>query len=316
MYGHASANRESHVPRPVVHSARVVSRGMSAHSYHYLDDPNERRNTRIAALLTILFHVIPFAFAMYGGFELVQQSISVYDVQLTAVNGLDTEISEQPAPARAALPMPAVKPPEIPKPTLPEVKKEEPKPSKDEPDLASLKPKEEPKPKKPEPKKEVAKKELPKEEKKPPTVTPKKVAAADIEMPALDRPAPERIQDTKQGKENAKIKKGVADRPGIDIEALPSALGMWGRLVQRKVEKVWVVPGGVKLTEENALIISFWVDTQGNLVGEPVIRQDGDSPELLASGLLAIKEAAPYPPLPESFKGLEQEVQYTFVINP
>jgi len=287
---------------------------MSAHSYHYLDDPNERRNTRVAALLAILLHAVPFALAMYGGFEVVKESISIYDVQLTAVNGLDTEISEQPARVRPAPPA-TDKPREVVKPKVPEAKKEEPKPAKEEPDLALLKPKDEPKPNKPDPKKEAAKKETPKVEKKPAKETPKKVAAADIEMPALDRPAPERIQDTKQGKVDAKIKKGETGRPGIDIEALPSALGMWGRLVQRKVEKVWVVPGGVRLTPENALVISFWVDIQGNLVGQPVVRQDGNSPELMASGLLAIKEGAPYPPLPDSFKGPEQEVQYTFVIN-
>lgn len=266
---------------------------------HYWEDPYERRFLKRAAVLAILMHAVPFVAGMYWHLERPAKSIPVYDVQLVADDGVETEVSEQPAPN---IPTPPPPPPEPKEEPEPEVKKEEPKPLPEPVKEAPAEKKKEevkkPEPKKPEPKKE--------EPKKPPK---------EVEQPKLAKLDPERPPETPRGKTDAKIKKGEKDTPGINVKALPSALGAWARLVQRKVERVWVIPGGLRLTTENSAVISFWVDRGGNLVGEPIVRDDGGAPALAQSGLDAIKAAAPFPPLPDGAGGLEQEVQYNFVIN-
>lgn len=188
-----------------------------------------------------------------------------------------------------------------------EEEKAKPEPPKPKPEPPKPKPK--PKPK-PEPKKtiEVAKKPVekpkpepkPKIEPKPKPPKPKPIEVAKrIETPTP--PKPEVIPE-------------APTETGIKIkEALPSALNAWGRMVQRKVERNWIIPGGIRLDKEHTeAVISFWVDREGRLLGKPKIVTKGENQALVESGLNAIIWAEPLPPLPDGYKGSKQEVVYAF----
>lgn len=115
-------------------------------------------------------------------------------------------------------------------------------------------------------------------------------------------------------KPEPEVKKPEPKKTGIRIkQELPSILNSWGRLVQRKVEKYWVVPGGIRIDEANAdALISFWVDHDGNLLGRPEIVKHAADAALGQSGVRAILAAAPLPPLPVEYEEAEQQVVYAF----
>lgn len=222
-----------------------------------------------------------------------------------------------PGPPRMAPPEPdPPKPPPEPEPPKPEPPKPEPKPE------PKVEPKPEPKPK-PDPVKET--KPKPDSEKpKPKTETAK----------TTDSSA------KKTGKENTKLTKaeikemmsplgdlpigpkssGVPGATGFEVgvradEGFPSELSGWARLVRRKILLTWEKPAGIKLTaDNNKAEVAFWVDRQGNLLGDPQIVSEKSDPELSASGVKAIVSAAPLPPLPDEFKAMEQEVIFEFML--
>ena len=185
---------------------------------------------------------------------------------------------------------------------------------------------------KPKPVVEKPKVEKPKPEKKAVKVAkkaPEKPKPKKVEKPkpAVKEPAPEpevkkveRVEVARKPEEPTPIKpkpEVVPEPPtetGIKIkEELPAALNLWGRLVQRKVERNWVIPGGIRLDKEHAeAVISFWVDREGRLIGKPKIVTKGVDPALVQSGMNAIIWAEPLPPLPDGYEGVKQEVVYAF----
>ncbi|MCP4642326.1 MAG: TonB C-terminal domain-containing protein [bacterium] len=191
----------------------------------------------------------------------------------------------QPAPPEVE-PEPEPPKPDPPKPKPPE-KKPEPKKEKPKPKPPEKKP-EPKKEKKPDPPKPPEKKPDPPKPKKP---APKKPAAA----PAPITPKP--------------VKPGVTMK-----EELPSVLGYWGRLIKRRIERNWRVPGGVRMgADENSAMVSFWVNRKGQLTGEPQIVKAAKDPAIGVSAVRSIKASAPFPPLPEDYTEREVQVIYTFV---
>lgn len=92
---------------------------------------------------------------------------------------------------------------------------------------------------------------------------------------------------------------------------MPQVLNFWSSLVNRRIERVWQVPDGTKASERGEeLVVSFEVDKKGHLVGEPEILSIATDPAIAASGVRCIKEAAPFPPLPENFKEPTVSVVY------
>lgn len=242
---------------------------------------------------------------------------------------------------KAAPPKPKVeapKPPEPPKPQ--ETRKPEP-------------PKPEPK-KMPEPKKEPEKKEVKKEpekkepEKKEAKKEPeKKAPAKDVKktLPSLEPLADVKLDDlTKDvelddlsdadiqvasrdaqgapggGLANARVSNRAQDgygdpretESGISVRGMPSILSTWAKQVQRNVLRYWNAPGGVSVG--NRTIISFTVSRDGQLLGEPQVAEPSGDAALDASGIQAVKVAAPYPPLPVGFSGSQQEVLFVFTV--
>jgi len=177
-------------------------------------------------------------------------------------------------------PQPEVKPeppaPEPPKPPEPEPPKVEPQKPEPKPE-PKIEPKPEPKPKpkpKPEPKPE----------------------------PPKEKPKAKPIETPKQ--------------TGVEVQqqGLPSELSAWAAAVKKKVERCWVQPAGLRLTENQAWV-SFWVDKDGKLLTQPEVIKEASDPELGQSAIRAIKLAEPLPPFPPNVYKLEQEVVYVFTLE-
>ncbi len=164
----------------------------------------------------------------------------------------------------------------VPAPPAPPKKVEpKPEPKKEEP--------------KPEPKKEPPKKEV--EKKSEPTpVKPTTVPAPEV------------------------VAKAPPASSGVQQSQLPSALNMWGRMVQRKVEKYWVAPGGLQLSPEDREVhIAFWVGRDGMLLSQPEVMKAANQ-SLAQSSISAIISAQPLPPLPLEYAAEKQQVVYVFSV--
>lgn len=193
-----------------------------------------------------------------------------------------------------------------PEPPKPEPKPEPPPPPPPEPEPEPPepvveKPKPEPAPPKPEPKKPDPPKVEPKPVPKPPKPEPKKPEPKPVKV-AKDVPKPE-VQQKKQS--GAQI---VDDR-------LPDALDGWARLVQRKVSRVWTIPGGIRMSgDATEALVSFTVDRNGNIIRPPKVIKHASDKSVAESGIRAILAAAPLPPLPEQMAITQQEIIYQFNI--
>jgi outer membrane biosynthesis protein TonB len=253
-------------------------------SHHWRSD-RYRLALNAAVVLSAAVHLAVFTLAATKWRPLPPRVIPIsYEVQFLA--------PPTPEPEPEAKPVKAAPPPPKKVEPKPEPKKEEPKPApKKEP--------EKPAEKKPEPKKELEpKKEEPKKE--PPKNEPEKKA----------EPAPAAVPQPEV------VAKAPPAQTGVQRQQLPSILNVWGRNVQRQVEKFWMVPGGVSLTGGNLDVeISFWVGRDGMLLSQPVVLKPGVDPALANSGIQAVINAQPLPPLPIEFVGDRQEVIYVFSLS-
>lgn len=276
---------------------------------------------RRAIVLSIVLHVAIVAVLtvrLPREYHLAQAGM--YSVELINPN----------APPAEAPPLgqPDAKPPESPKPAPPPPppKQEEPKPKAPEPKNEAPKLVKEEKPKPEKPKEEKPKKETPKaerkkeEEKKEPEKKPLKIARNDNPLQDLaDNPLDDLNaikQPTRPTKQQPQIVPGVSSgKPGLAMAGgIPSALGMWGGLVQRKVEKEWEIPEGIQLgSPDDGALISFWVGRNGELLGEPEIVKHAVDPAVATSAIRAIKAVVPYPALPDSYGDAKVQVYYTFI---
>ena len=147
--------------------------------------------------------------------------------------------------------------------------------------------------------------------------------------PPKTKPQPAKETPTKPGTATQQgSKPGPATKPGSPFgtngpgktgisagQGLPTTLGSWVLLVQSKVERFWQTPTGLRLNAaENEALVSFWVDRNGNLIGEPQVIKRASALELGESGVRAIRLAVPLPPLPDDFRAMEQEVVLRFTL--
>lgn len=260
---------------------------------HHWDDIRSSRIMRFAIILSFVFHIIVGYALMAKLFvPTLKPPQLVYELEFAPPYVPESEKKQV---ENAPPPPPPPPKPKVEEPT-PEPKKEEPKKEEPKPEPKKEEPTPEPKREepKPEPKKEEPKPEPKKEEPKPDPPKPKP------EPPKPMEPEPEVVAKAQTEK-------------GVQTKALPNILSGWGRLVQRKVEGVWQIPGGILLSEENReLHVSFWVDRNGNLLGKPEIIKNVADPTLAAACIRAITAAVPLPPLPNEFVGKEQQVVYVF----
>ena len=279
---------------------------------------------RKAIIVSLVLHVVIVAgLTIRFPKRLQLTQAGVYSIELANPDGPpSTEVplgtlDAPPAPPKPVPPPPPPPKKEEPKSKPPEPKKEEPKPKPKPVEPAKEeKPKEE-KPKKERPKdeKKEEKKSEKKSEEKPTKVAKNDKAPREIsdnpmdDMPTSDGPTRPSAQPPQPTRGLPTGKAGVSMAGGI-----PNALGAWGGLIQRKVEKEWKVPEGVILgPADDGAVLSFWITRDGELIGEPEVVKHAVDKEVAASAIRAIKAAAPYPPLPESYSDAEVQVFYTFI---
>ena len=295
---------------------------------------------RRAVVVSIVLHVLLLASAAVWLRDRAPMAIgTIYEVQfgsnvpLAAASqggavGEESEVLSPPPKAPEPVePEPAPEPPkpEPPPPPKPEPKPEPPPPPpppKQTPKVV----KEEDKPKpKPEKKDEVKEAKKPKEEKKTKPDDSKKpgkktdkqmVASADQPESDSDKP----VTGYGKGQKGEQIGQPKGDPtlppgPGVNMgEGLPTILTTWGSLVQIKVQRIWEIPSSILYSgAKNEVTISFWVNREGYVLGEPEIMKSTGDPELGISAIKAIKAAVPLPQLPESFGEPEVQVVCTFV---
>ena len=108
----------------------------------------------------------------------------------------------------------------------------------------------------------------------------------------------------------------VTATTGVVNGSVPSELAGWVIQVQRKVERMFVIPSGIYMdAAENIAEVSFWVDRNGNLLGNPTVTKPAADPALGEAGINAILLANPFPPLPESYAHAEQLIIYGFTLR-
>jgi len=108
----------------------------------------------------------------------------------------------------------------------------------------------------------------------------------------------------------------VTDNISVNSDSAPSELSAWAVLIKRKVDRVFIVPPNFQMYAlEDKAEVSFRVDRNGLLLGTPTITKQATNPALGESGVNAIKLAAPFPPLPESYPHAEQMVVFGFTVT-
>jgi colicin import membrane protein len=252
------------------------------------------RRLRRAIAISVVAHLTfgLAAFSVSRSQRPVRQE-NLYTVQFIPIQAQSPAKEPSPEP-------PKTEPPKV-EPPKPELPKPEPEPEK-KPEPPKLKPTPEKKPEPPKPK--------PEKKPEPPKAKPPPEKKAQPKPPKQEtKPKPEQIPLPSAP---PPLVQGVPT--GVSMkDQLPTVLDAWGRLVQLKVEKYWQAPPGIRLDlENNQAEIAFWVDKQGNLIGEPEIMKRSGDPALDESGVRAIKLSAPLPPLPDDYAKSEQQVVYVF----
>ncbi len=294
---------------------------------HYWQDLDSRGRLTRAVVISVVIHIVGVS-VVFANFSRAWVMPPTYQVRFIPypkgepqknANTSEPETKKADTPKKAEAPKQEAKP--------------EPKPEPEKPKPEPEKPKPEPKPEKPKPEPEKPKPEKPKPEKPKPEPKPKTEAKPDSKASegssiktaskANDRPSPKSARDATPGSKagsrtgnDAFMNENAPMKDGINLpEGTPSVLDGWARLVQMKVEKNWIMPEGLRLDASgNQAVVSFWVDRQGNLLEQPKVVKPASDPALGESGVQAILNAVPLPPLPDDFKALEQEVLYGFTL--
>jgi TonB family protein len=293
---------------------------MHSHYEHYWRRKRPSSALPWAVVLSLVFHGALVAGTSY----LYRHNATLSLPPVYQVTFVPAEITPDLVPGGSPEAPPPPLAPEPPTPEPPKV--EPPKPPEPEPPKVELpkppepeKPKEEP-PVKPKPT-EVAK---PKEETKPKKTKEPAKQKADTKPKKLAKADPNEKAGSKLGVPGGKPSDqlpgpgavpGPPKGPGVTMgEGLPTVLNTWSSLVQMKVQRVWQVPDSARYRgATQQVVLSFWVNRDGHLLGGPeVISVVGDT-ELSDSAVAAVKAAVPLPRLPESYAEPEIQIVCTFV---
>ncbi len=286
---------------------------MTRYPHIYSSPKWHQDNIRLFVVLSVALHVAIFGggyrFFAFWSARVIPEAITIQLYQGTGEGvGAPSKGSERVPQKPVAPPKPEPPKPEPPKPVEP------PKPEPPKPEPPKPKPVEPPKPEPP--KLKPAEKPQP----KPAPVKPAEKPAPRTPVKVAERPQPSAAAATARPEpQNAAF--GTKDGDPLSKmrtaggQGIPSELSFWGRQVVRKVDDAWIYPEGVSL-ENNVATIMFTVDRNGNLVGEPVVVQEASDPRVAQSGLQAVKQAAPFPAVPETFKEPQVQILYDFTLTP
>lgn len=270
---------------------------MEKHYEEYWRSFGESRRLRRAIAISLAIHIV-VALLMTQILPRKREFIVPSAFEVALMN--QPSVNDNPPPPTPEPPTPEPPQPEPPKPEPPKPPDPEP------PKVVEAKP--------PEPEKEKKEETKPKEKPKPK----EKAKEKQKEEPkpketAKPKPTPKAQQQPQKPPQQQKEKPtetGVAVQAGV-----PSELAAWARLVEKKILKNWMIPAGILLDpNNNQADVAFWVDRQGNLIGQPEIIKEASDPEVGQSGIQAILLSVPLPPFPPECSKQEQEVVYTFTV--
>jgi TonB family protein len=83
------------------------------------------------------------------------------------------------------------------------------------------------------------------------------------------------------------------------------------RQLHAKVSERWRRPPLVA-TEQTSAVIYFEIDREGQIRGEPKVKQSSGNEVYDQSALRAVVESVPFPPLPREFPGQYLKVNFGF----
>jgi TonB family protein len=98
--------------------------------------------------------------------------------------------------------------------------------------------------------------------------------------------------------------------PGVDAIKEPD-FGPYMRELQRRIKKNWNPPRG---NESKRVILLFKVSRDGQLLSLRVYKSSSN-PENDKAAVQAVRDAAPFRPLPPEYKGRDVDIQFTFDYN-
>ena len=154
----------------------------------------------------------------------------------------------------------------------------------------------------------------PPQEKKPVTVVEKKTAPETKKRPREQPLAkvPEAPKGPGQGPVGGGGKKGMTRGP-ITLEGgVAFPFGYYLDAIQRKVEGNWEPPNLWNMKTMPTVTVFFNIDRRGGVSGVDVEKSSGI--DLFdQKAVVAVKRSAPFPPLPDDFKGDRLGVHYLFI---
>lgn len=103
---------------------------------------------------------------------------------------------------------------------------------------------------------------------------------------------------------------GGGGHPGIDAVREPD-FGPYMRDVQKKIKSNWDPPEGDK---SKRVVLLFKIAKDGSLLSCSVKKSSWNS-NVDYAAIKAVKQTAPFPPLPPEFKGQSIDIQFTFDYN-
>jgi len=98
----------------------------------------------------------------------------------------------------------------------------------------------------------------------------------------------------------------------FDTKGFP--LGEYKEIIDARVRSLWLVPSNLKESQKKTTVI-FYIDKKGKCSNLRIETPSGSS-SLDISALAAIRDADPFPPLPQGFPGDHIGVKITFVPTP
>lgn len=99
-------------------------------------------------------------------------------------------------------------------------------------------------------------------------------------------------------------------RPGVDALKEPD-FGPYMRELQRRIKRRWNPPRG---NESKRVVLMFTLSRDGRLLSLKMHKTSG-IPESDQAAIQAVKEAAPFRPLPPEYRGNDIDIQFTFDYN-
>ena len=131
--------------------------------------------------------------------------------------------------------------------------------------------------------------------------------AAPVAPPTSPAPSRAAVEPQRPGRPNAPSVSGS----NLSVDASDFPFTYYLRQLHAKVSERWRRPTLVQ-SEQASAVVYFEIDREGQLRGEPKIKQSSGNELYDQSALRAVAESLPFPPLPREFPGQFLKVNFGF----